>query len=226
MPLSAVLTTITIERCHADERRDGAAIQSAELRQFREQRARGGGPDTGHALKQIVLHAPDRTRLDGGASLIIDIIDAPFEPPNMIPEVACDAAGWGRLFETPLLHAEHLEQLPAASDESGQRVRLRVCDRSCGRLHTRTKVGQHRRIHRVSFGGAAERLRERADLTRIHDGHRQARCRTRRDERTLIPTGRFDDDDRGRQARRRATNVSIAAGVVSLVHDSPRGCTA
>lgn len=64
------------------------------------------------------------------------------------------------------------------------------------------------RVDGVGFRRAAQRLRTRADLSRIDDGHRQLRRRTRGDQRHLIAAGRFDDHDR-RLHREEAANQII-----------------
>ena len=78
-----MLATIAIEGRDADQGGNGAAVQPAELGQFGEQRTRRGRPDAGHAAQQILLHAPDRAGLNRRPDLVIDVGDAPLEPPNV-----------------------------------------------------------------------------------------------------------------------------------------------
>ena len=174
MRAPALLPAIAIERRHADQGGDGAAIEPAELRELSEQRARDGGPDARHAAQEVVLHAPDRTALNRGADLLVDLADSAFEPANVRPEVARDRARRRRLREPLPLGDEHLEQLPPPRDQRRQRVRGGIGDgRGVGWTRA-PKCASTCRIDRIRFRGAADGLREGAHLARIDDGDREA----------------------------------------------------
>jgi hypothetical protein len=146
MPLPAMRAAVAIERGHPDEGRDGAAVETAQLRQLGEQRPRGRRTDPWHTAQQVLVHAPDRAGLDRSPDVVVDGTHAPFQPPNVIAQVPGDPAGGRCLLEAPSFHADHLDQLAATRYERRQGLRLGVGERARRRLHARAEVGEHIRV--------------------------------------------------------------------------------
>lgn len=200
MALAAVLAAIAVHRGDADEGGDGAPVERPQFGQLGEKRPRGNRADPRDAAQQILLDSPHGTGLNGRPDLVVHVVHAPFEPANVIPQIARDAASGRGLLEAAALHADHLDQLPPPRDQRRERLRRGIGERPRRRLHPRPERGEDVRIDGVGLGGAAERLREGPHLPWIDDRDRQAHRGARGDQGTLIPAGRFDDDDRRRYA--------------------------
>ena len=87
---SAVLAAIAIHWGDADEGGDRAPVERPQFRQLGEQRPRGNRPDPRHAAQHILLHPPHGTGLNRRPDLVVHVADPPFEPANVIAQVAGD----------------------------------------------------------------------------------------------------------------------------------------
>ena len=126
------------------------------------------------------MDAPDRTLLNRGADLVIDVPHPAFEPANVVAQITGYRARRGRLIQPLPFRAEHLEQLPAPRDQGAERLRGGIRDRARRRADARAEPREQRRINRIGLGGAADRLREGAHLARIDDRDGEADRRTLR----------------------------------------------
>jgi len=67
-------------------------------------------------------------------------------------------------------HADHLNQLPAPTDQFGQRLRFKRCHRPRFGTNAFGEQGDRLRIERVGLGQASGYPRKIPDLTRVDDG--------------------------------------------------------
>ena len=78
------------ERGDAHEGRDLLVREPAELGQLGEQGERDHAPHAGHTLEQVVLHAPDGTRLHGGVQVVIGLAQAALQEADVLLEIPPD----------------------------------------------------------------------------------------------------------------------------------------
>jgi hypothetical protein len=107
------------------------ACRLAELGQLGEEREGDHPADAGHALEQIVLDLPERTRLHRGVQVVIRLTESALEEADVLLEIAPNRRPGDE--EAVALGGEHLDQLPASGEERverldrvlGERTRLR-----------------------------------------------------------------------------------------------------
>jgi hypothetical protein len=85
-------STIAIERGDADQRRDLFMCQRAEFRQMGQQRCGQDGADTGDAAQQLILLTPHWTLLNGIGQIGIGLLQCPFQPGDMCPQIFPDGS--------------------------------------------------------------------------------------------------------------------------------------
>ena len=208
---------------HADERADLAAIEPAELGQFRDQ---GGGShpaDTGHALQQpghlgvVLFDVLSHVGLD-----VVKLAGDCFEQ-------SLDAGAGDRARQAkPLALGElHAHQLAPARDQGGQVLLLGIGERADealgigpARQHP-GELGQGGRVDAVGLGQPLHCASEVTRHARVDHGHAKTGCLQRTGKRRLIATGSLHQHQVRLQTRQALGQRAVAIGVVA---DLPQVC--
>jgi hypothetical protein len=180
---------------HADQGGDLLTMQLAELGQVGEQGPADDGANPGDGPEEILLGAPNRTRLNRVGEVAIDVDDAAFEPADVLRQAPTDRRG--RVFEAIALGRQHVQELSAAGHERVELLPRRIRERPRRGMHPLGKEGQEVRIEGVGFGELAGRFREITHLARIGDDERQPTSGQRGHQRRLVPARGLQDDQDG-----------------------------
>ena len=150
--LAAPLAGLASPGSQAGESCDLAAIERTELRQLSDQRAGDDGPDAGNGGEQILLFRPDRR----ATHLIVDrtvefgqfLFHGLAQP--------CDAFAQAFVGQAALALAfcrHHLDDLPPAGNEVGQKPCLVIWQGTRLRLGSFGKVSNQAACHRAGHFG-------------------------------------------------------------------------
>ena len=156
--------------------------------QFGDQGAQRCFADTGYARQEIGIGLPGRGLTDRAVDVAFEFGEfglqhrqMPLDRPDH-PRLAGHAAAIA-------FSDDHLDDLAAARHQLTQGLRLGIGNRSRRRLDRLGEMGDSCSIDPVGLGQFAGRAGEIADLARVDDSHRQARCGKRASDDGLIAAG-------------------------------------
>ena len=149
---------------------------------------------TRHAAQPIRLGLVERARRDGVLQVPLDVGEPLLDPADVLRDVALDGAA--REAQPILVGGEHLDQRPAAGQQTLQELRGVIREGARRRPDALGKGGQYPGIEGVGLGELAHRPGEVAPLARIDDSHRQASPRQRDGGQRLETAGGFKHHQR------------------------------
>src|SRR3954468_2691633 len=190
--VSTQRSTVAIQRRDTDERSDLLAVQLAELGQFREKSCRDYAAYAGYAAQQVVFLAPDRAFANRCGQVIVDLLEPLPKPLHVLADTTAEIRRRRAL--PVLLRDEHLDELPAPRDESGESLSLLVGQHPGFRVHGLCEMRQHRRVERISLGEPSRGLGKVAHLPGIDDCDWHM-CKRQRSSNGDLESARCFDDD-------------------------------
>src|SRR5688572_19860658 len=108
---ASAVTAVAIERGDPHQLADLLSVELAQLRQFCDTGQGHQGTDTGHTEEYLVFAFPDRRLFYLLFELLIECLDAIFEPVDMFLDFLSDRRTDGRRTSTILFRGQHLHQL-------------------------------------------------------------------------------------------------------------------
>ena len=184
---------VAIDRCHADQRGDFAAVEMAEFGQLGDQGAQRRLADAGDTGQEIGIGLPGRAATDRAVDVLLEFGELGLQQFDMPvdggenPALGCPAAAVA-------LRHHHLDDLAAPRDQLAEGLRRGVGDRPGRGIDRLGKMGDGRGIDAVGLGQFAGGAREIADLAGIDHRQRQASGGDRARDDGLVAAGGFHDD--------------------------------
>ena len=185
------LTTITIERRHADQSGDLLAIEASQFGQIHEQARDGHRTDAGHRFQKRSLRGEFWLTLHKLTDGIFQLADLFVELLDQMANVLANDLGDRRL-QAVLFGRAEFDELPAARDKLAQLGLFFRADLDRPRIGVLAEAGNHARIQPIGLGQDAQAAGEVADLARIDHGHRVAGRHQRGQHSVLVAPGGFD----------------------------------
>lgn len=185
-------------RRDASEGSDLLAIEFSEFGQFGDECGASDRPDAGGALDDLELGSPVVVALEQFGDAAFDGVRLAFDGLEHLANGFRDEF-IGRLLEPAFFRRMLFDELPTAGQQRVEET-LFFGDFCLGSgLHALGELGQDGRVEPVGLGVLAEGLGEVASLPRIDQGDRQVGILDRQEGRSFVPSGRFDEDQTGRQ---------------------------
>src|SRR3954469_15944896 len=149
-------------------------------------------PTPGYAAQQVVFLAPDRAFANRCGQVIVDLLEPLPKPLHVLADTTAEIRRRRAL--PVLLRDEHLDELPAPRDESGESLSLLVGQHPGFRVHGLCEMRQHRRVERISLGEPSRGLGKVAHLPGIDDCDWHM-CKRQRSSNGDLESARCFDDD-------------------------------
>lgn len=207
------LTGLASERSKAGETGGFLGIEGAEFGHDSDEGVRDARSDTGNTLKESISGTPERRAMDGVINFLVEDFEFGLEG----LEETVNALGETRRGEKTralTFSDDHLDNLTAASDESGEEASVLVRESAKRRVDSLGESSNDRRIDAVRLGALSEGVSERADLSGVEDNHGEASSGEGGCHEGLEATGRLKSDD-GRGERKKALDEGVEASIVS-----------
>ncbi len=216
LPASALLT----ERRHSDQGCDFAAVETAQLRQTREQHSGQPRTHARHAGELLLERLQARRGLNPLSDLMVDGAQLAFERANRALDTF--AQPFGRLRQPVVLGGQHPQQLRAAVDQQLEFIALGVEPRRCEFGATMCGKGrQHLRVETVGLGELTMHAGEVAHVGRIDPGALEIGRHHLHQQCLRIAAGSLQHDQRGMESSRCSINRALPTASLGALKLSP-----
>ena len=149
-PLSTHNAAVPVERRYSYQSRDLLAVQSAQLRQFRQQGEGEDGTNPGNTPQQVLPFSPERALSYCMVEFLIQCSQLLLQPSDMLLDPWADTGQ--RSAQAISLGSEHNYELSSAGQESTQRLGLDIRQGSGRGTHPLCEEGKRLGIREIGLG--------------------------------------------------------------------------
>ena len=206
-------STVSIERCQADQRGDFLSVEKTEFREFRQQRCDGDRSDTGSRLDDRALVFPFVIGFEQREDLLFNAFDLFVQQIDDLLHAFADGFGCER-FPPAFLGGSQVDELTSACDELGEFLLFFMGIGKSSRSNVLPEPGDDLRIESIGLGQNAEASGEVAHLTRIDDSYEMIGVCKFSNNASLIPAGGFHNDQATSHVRQLRTQLLQPRSVV------------